>query len=123
MFEVSKVGENRVDINLSGSLDSAAMRDGLNDLLAKSENVSNGRMLYAIADLAMPTLGAVGVDLGHLPKLFGMIAKFDKCAVVADAPWIRGAALVEGAFMPGLEIKAYAQSQITDAETWLEAEA
>lgn len=122
MFKVSKSSANRVDIQLSGSLDSAAMREGLNALEAKSENISNGRMLYSISNIALPTFGAVGVDIGHLPKIFGLIGKFNKCAVVADASWVRAVAAVEGALIPGLSIKAYAPDEITEAEAWLAAE-
>src|SRR3546814_5379297 len=83
MFHVSRRGENRIDIDFSGKLDSQAMRAALDDLLFKSEGISHGRMLYRIGDFDLPTLGAVGVELSRLPHLFRFIRRFDRCAVVA----------------------------------------
>ena len=76
MFQVSRRGENRIDIDFSGKLDSQAMRAALDDLLFKSEGISHGRMLYRIGDFDLPTLGAVGVELSRLPQLFRFIHRF-----------------------------------------------
>ena len=45
MLKITKPNENRVDLELSGSLTADEMRDGLDDLIAKSEGVADGRML------------------------------------------------------------------------------
>ena len=123
MFDVSKTAENRLDIQISGSLDSAAMRQLLNELETAASDFSNGKMLYTISHFTMPTLGAMAVEFGHLPKLFGLIGKFDKCAVIADASWIQAVANFEGALIPGLSIKAYDPDQVAQAEAWLAEDA
>jgi len=119
MLTVSKPSPNRVDIELSGTLDAETMRTALEDLIAKSEDVTNGRMLYTIPEFAMPTLGALGVELQFLPKLFGLLGKFDRCAVLSDASWIRTAAEIEGALFPGITIKSFELDNLEAAETWL----
>ena len=119
MLTVSKPSPNRVDIELSGTLDAETMRTALEDLIAKSEDVTNGRMLYTIPEFAMPTLGALGVELQFLPKLFGLLGKFDRCAVLSDAGWIRTAAEIEGALFPGITIKSFELDNVEAAETWL----
>ena len=119
MLKVSKVAANRVDLELAGSLDADAMRTGLDDLIAKSDGVENGLMLYTITDFSMPTASAIGVEFQRLPKLFGMISKFDRCAVLSDQAWLRSAAEIEGALIPGLKIKAFELDQRTQAEDWL----
>ena len=119
MFSVTKPAPNRVDIDISGSLDAEAMRDGLDALLDASEEVSNGRMLYNISSISLPTLGALGVEFARLPKLFGLLSKFEKCAVLADAAWLRQAAEIEGALFPGIEIKSFDFDQEDAAEDWL----
>ena len=121
MFTVTKTGPNRVDIALSGSLGPDDMRSGLDDLIALSEDVSQGRMLYTITDFSMPSMAAIGVEFSHLPKLFGLLGKFDRCAVLCDTAWIRTTAEVEGALLPGLEIKAFELSAAAEAEAWLAA--
>lgn len=120
MFHVSRRGENRIDIDFSGKLDSQAMRAALDDLLFKSEGISHGRMLYRIGDFDLPTLGAVGVELSRLPHLFRFIRRFDRCAVVAGKEWLRKASEVEGALIPGLTIKAFDLHQEAEASAWLE---
>ena len=119
MFSVTKPAPNRVDIDISGSLDAEAMRDGLDALLDASEEVSNGRMLYNISSISLPTLGALGVEFARLPKLFGLLSKFEKCAVLADAAWLRQAAEIEGAIFPGIEIKSFDLDEKQAAEEWL----
>jgi hypothetical protein len=119
MLTITKTSDNRVDLDLAGTLDAETMRNALSELIEKSEGVSGGRMLYKISDFAFPTLGAIGVEMGYLPKLFGLLGKFDKCAVLSDAAWIRNAAELEGRMFPGIEIKAFAMDDSAAAEAWL----
>ncbi len=119
MFTVAKPTPNRIDIHLKGSLDADEMRTALDDLMAQSKDIKNGRMLYTITDFSMPTMGAIGVEISRLPGLFGFIAKFDKCAVIADAAWLRKVAELEGAIIPGMEIKGFEPMDIAAAEVWL----
>jgi len=122
MFHVSRRGENRIDIDFSGKLDSRAMRAALDDLLFKSEGISHGRMLYRIGDFDVPTLGAMGVELARIPQLFRFIRRFDRCAVVSSKEWLRKASEIEGALFPGLSIKAFDENQNTEAHNWLESQ-
>lgn len=119
MTTITKKSETRVDIDLSGKLDADGMRQMLDELIAASEGVRSGRMLYRISEIALPTLGALGVEITRLPQLFSLIGKFDKCAVISDAGWIRNAAIFEGALIPGLAIKAFDLSEEAAAENWL----
>jgi hypothetical protein len=120
MLNVSKPSANRLDIELSGPLDTEAMRLALDDLIDQSEGITNGRMLYKIVDFEMPTLGAMAVEFQKMPKLFSLIGKFDKCAVLSDTAWIRTAAEIEGAVIPSLKIKSFPLSARKAAEEWLD---
>ena len=122
MFNIYTVSPNRVDIELDGVLDADTMRTALDQLIEATDGVSEGRMLYKISNFSMPTLGAIGVELSRLPKLFGLIGKLDRCAVVADAAWLRKAAEIEGAMFPSIDIKSFEFDQIDAAEAWLNAE-
>jgi hypothetical protein len=119
MLNVTKPAPDRVDITVSGAVDAAAMRTGIDELIRLSEGVRNGRMLYRITDFSMPTLGAWAVELGRLPKLFALVSRFDRCAVVSDTAWLRRAAEIEGALIPGLEIKSFDLPDAAAAEAWL----
>jgi hypothetical protein len=119
MLKITKSSANRVDIELSGTLDADTMRAGLDDLIAQSEDVSGGSMLYTVTDFSLPTLGALGVELQRLPKLFALLGKFDRCAVLSDTAWLRTAAEIEGAVIPGIAIKSFELHEAAAAEAWL----
>ena len=119
MLTITKPEENRVDIELSGRILSDEMAKGLDDLLEMSQDVNKGTMLYTITSFAFPDLGAIAVEMARLPKLFGLLGRFDRCAVLSDAAWLRTAAEVEGAFIPGFDIKAFDLNERDKAEAWL----
>ena len=119
MLKITKQNTHRLDLELSGPLDSELMKLGLDDLLAKSKDIEHGRMLYTIHDFEMPTAGALVVELMRLPELFGLLGRFDKCAVLSDTKWLRTVAEFEGILIPGLEIKAFEPHESNAAEAWL----
>ncbi len=119
MFTVTPRGENRIDIEFRGKLDSDEMRLALDDLIAKSAGIENGRMLYRIEAFEIPTLAALGVEFSRLPEMFRLIKKFKRAAVLTDKKWLQKASELEGLLMPGLEIKAFDQDQAGAAEAWL----
>lgn len=45
MLTITKPSDNRVDLDLAGTLDAETMRNALSELIEKSERVSGGRML------------------------------------------------------------------------------
>lgn len=122
MFTIEKPSENRINIDLSGSIDAETMTRALDELLALSEGITNGKMRYRITEFALPSFGALGVEFSRMPQLFGLLGKFDKCAVLSDAAWLRTAAEIEGALFPGIRISSYALDDVEAAETWLNAE-
>lgn len=119
MYTVTSPAANRVDIAISGSLDRNAMVGLLDQLVAASATVTGGRMLYRITDFAMPELAAWAVEMQRLPQLFGLIRRFDRCAVISDAGWIRRGAEIQGALIPGLAVKSFTPDATDAAEAWL----
>jgi len=120
MFKVIPNGANRLDIELSGKLNTEDMRTALDTLVSKSKNIENGTILYEIIDLHFPSLGAIGIELSRLPALFVLMKKFDRVAVLTDKAWLKKASELEGALFPGLEIKAFNRNQKAVAEAWLD---
>lgn len=122
MLRISKPSADRLDLELSGALDREAMQAGLDDLIEQSMDITQGKMLYKVLDFEMPTMGALAVELRLMPKLFGLISKFDKCAVISDVAWIRTAAEIEGTVIPSFEIKSFPLSAAAAAEHWLDSQ-
>jgi len=119
MFTVTPNGINRVDIEFSGKLDTDEMKAALDELESKTQGIENGRMLYRVGDFALPTLGAIGIEFSRLPAMFGLIRRFDRCAVLADQEWIKKVSEIEGALIPGVEIKGFGLDEEDAAEAWL----
>jgi len=119
MFKVTRVSENRLDIEMSGKLDSEQMENALDELVNKAEGIENGRMLYDVVDYHLPSLGAIGLEFSRLPSMLGLMRKFDRAAVLTDKAWLKMISEIEGALYPGLEIKAFSREQKAGAEAWL----
>ena len=119
MFKVTKIGENRLDLELSGKLNSEEMQTALDELEIQSQDIKDGVMLYDVVEFNLPSLGAIAIELSRLPSMFGLIKKFRKAAVLTDKNWIQKASEFEGMVIPGLEIKAFNRDQREDAELWL----
>jgi len=98
MLTITKPQSNRVDLEFAGGIDANIMTK----------------------DFELPTFGALGVEFSKLPKLFGLLGKIDKCAVLSDHSWIRTVAEIEGALIPNLKIKSFHLEDQKDAEAWLE---
>ena len=119
MFEVTENGSNRLDIRMSGKLDSESMKIALDELVSKSEHIENGRMLYEIIDYQLPTLEAIVIEFSRLPSMLGLMKKFSRAAVLTDKQWLKTISEFEGQLIPGLEIKAFNMHQRAEAEAWL----
>lgn len=121
MFKVTLNSVNRLDIELSGKLDSDEMKTALDELVSKSENIENGKMLYDIVEFHLPSLGAIGIEFSRFPSMFKLMKKFDRAAVLTDKAWLKKASELEGILFPGLEVKAFNRDQREEAEAWLES--
>jgi len=119
MFSVTQKGKNRLDIEMSGKLNSEEMKTALDELVSKSKNIENGKMLYDVIDFHLPSLGAIGIEFSRLPSMFGLMKKFDRAAVLTDKTWLKKVSEFEGILFPGLEIKAFNRDQKVEAEAWL----
>ena len=119
MFKVTQKGKNRLDIEMSGKLNSEEMKNALDELVSKSENIENGKMLYDVINYHLPSLSAIAIEFSRLPSMFGLMKKFDRAAVLTDKAWLKKVSEFEGVLFPGLEIKAFNREQKEEAEAWL----
>jgi len=119
MFKIMSNGINRLDIEMSGKLNSEEMKIALDELVVKSENIENGKMLYDVIDYRLPSLDAIAIEFSRLPSMFGLLKKFNRAAVLTDKRWLKTVSEFEGTLFPGLEIKAFNRDQKEKAEAWL----
>jgi hypothetical protein len=119
MLRITRPAPNRLDLELDGALDSAAMRAALDSFADHAVGIEHGRMLYRIVDFDLPSLGAIGVEVTRLPQLLSLVRRFDKAAVLTDTRWVGKVSELEGRLFPGLRIKAFDPGQVAQAEAWL----
>jgi hypothetical protein len=119
MFKVIRKGTNRLDIELSGTLNAEEMKIALDELVDKSKDIKNGKMLYEVIDFHLPSLGAIAIEFSRLPSMLGLLKKFDRAAVLADKTWLKKVSELEGVLYPSFEIRAFNRNQKEEAEAWL----
>ena len=119
MFKVIPNGTDRLDIEMSGKLNAEEMKAALDELVSKSNEIENGKMLYDVIDFHLPSLRAISIEFSRLPEMFGLLRKFNRAAVLTDKTWLKKVSEFEGALFPGLEIKAFNRDQKEEAEAWL----
>jgi hypothetical protein len=119
MLKIIPNGINRLDIEMIGKLNAEDMKIALDELVSKSKNIENGKMLYEVIDFHLPSLDAIRIEFSRLPAMLGLMKKFDRAAVLTDNTWLKKASEIEGALFPGLEIKAFDIDRKAEAEAWL----
>jgi hypothetical protein len=119
MFQVGTEADGLIVVEIGERIDSEAMRAGLELLFRATRGRRDAPMLYRIRNLEMPTAGALMVELGQIPQLFGLIRTLGKIAVLADRDWLRRAAEIEGGLIPGLTIRAFEPGDEAAARAWL----
>lgn len=119
MLTIDSIGSNRIDIALTGTIDSEAMKIALDELVEKSASIEDGLMMYRIGDFDLPTLGAIAVELSRLPALFMLIRHYSRIAVITEKHWLQKLSEIEGMLIPGVSIKAFDVAQEAEAEIWL----
>lgn len=119
MFKITRIGNDRLDIEMNGKLNADEMKAALDELVRKSEGIEHGRMLYDVVDFHIPSLEAIAIEFSRLPSMLGFIRRFDRAALLADKTWLKKVGELEGALIPGLEIKAFGRDQKAEAEAWL----
>jgi len=121
MMNLTKVSNNRVHVEFGGKIDRDQVTKVLDEMFAAIADRELGLLMYRIGKLEMPTLGAIAVELKNLPKIFRLVQKIDRIAVVCDQGWIQTATEIEGKLIPGLKMKSFDLNKENAAIEWLEA--
>ena len=121
MMSLTKVSNNRVHVEFGGKIDRDQVTKVLDEMFAAIADRELGLLMYRIGKLEMPTLGAIAVELKNLPKIFRLVQKIDRIAVVCDQGWIQTATEIEGKLIPGLKMKSFDLDKENAAIEWLEA--
>jgi hypothetical protein len=104
---------------MSGKLNAKEVKIALEELVSKSKNIQNGKMMYDVIDFRLPSIGAIAAEFSVLPAVFGLLKKFDRTVILTDKLWLKKLSELEGILYPGLKIKSFSRAQRAEAEAWL----
>ena len=72
-----------------------------------------------VAGLGGLTLDALGEHFGRGLGMLTQIGRIDRYAVVTDTPWMAAVARLQGALLPGLEVRPYPVAEHDAALAWV----
>lgn len=103
-------------------IDGTVTAPDLDDLYAAVEKAMDGKgpvHLYGeIHGIGGLTLDALGSNFKRGIALLPRIGRVDRYAVVTDKSWITTMAQLEGALIPGLEVKTWSVAHRDEALAW-----
>ena len=88
---------------------------------AKDRNAAGGggNLLIDVTSMAGFSWSAILEELGHMPTLMKALYGLDRIAIISDEQWIRTAARVESALLPGLVYEVYGDDEAERAHAWI----
>ncbi|MEO1222205.1 MAG: STAS/SEC14 domain-containing protein [Pseudomonadota bacterium] len=83
------------------------------------DNGGGGNLLIDATALTGFTFSAVSVELVHMPLFLKWLYSLDRIAIVSDDDWIRTAARLESALLPGVTYQVYDDDEADAALAWV----
>lgn len=88
---------------------------------AKQRNAAGGggHVLIDLTAASAISFSAVTLELAHLPSLLKWVYGLDRIAIVSDDDWVRTAARLESALLPGVTYEVFAEDEADAARAWV----
>ena len=102
-------------------LDGTVTRPDLDALFREVEGVVRRGHVHLVGEITGVgglTLDAVGAQVERSFGLLRQIGKVDRYAVVTDTGWIRSVAQVQGALLPGIDVRVWPRDERDAAVAW-----
>lgn len=120
MLEVLPGPEHVVSMRVSGRVETKDVERGI--AAVEEALTRQGRIaLYAEVAISGMTPGAFARDLGYGLRHLGELRRFARMAVVTDQKWMRRIIRAEGAILPWIEIRTFAEGERDEALAWAAA--
>lgn len=75
MFSIRQPGRNRLDMTMSGRLNTGEMRSSPDELATRSMHIRDGQLLYEVVEFYLPTPAAIQLEFSRLPSMRGFLKK------------------------------------------------
>lgn len=102
-------------------LDGTVTRPDMDALFREVEGVVRRGHVHLVGEITGVgglTLDAVGAQVERSFGLLRQIGKVDRYAVVTDTGWIRSVAQVQGALLPGIDVRVWPRDERDAAVAW-----
>lgn len=83
------------------------------------EGSAKSNLLFDLANVDGLDFSAVWEEASHLGTMLKALRKLDRIAIVADKGWLRTAARMESALLPGVTYEVFSQEKADQARDWV----
>jgi hypothetical protein len=119
MINIQPIADDAHEITIYGAFTSDDMAQFVAFVREQNAAGRGGNVLFDLVSLADFTFAAVLGELSHIPALMQWVYRLDRIAVISDEEWIRSAARLESALLPGVTYAVYDEDQVAAARAWV----
>jgi hypothetical protein len=119
MIDIEKIGPNAHRIAIYGEFHEDDARAFVAFAKEHHEKGEGGNILIDLVSLAGWSFSAMSEEMGHIPALLRWLYALDRIAVVSDEEWMRSAARLESALLPGIAYAVYDEDEMDAARAWV----
>jgi hypothetical protein len=119
MIDIEQIGPNAHRIAVYGEFHEDDARAFVDFAKEHHEKGGGGNVLIDLVSLASWSFSAMSEELVHIPALTKWIYSLDRIALVSDEEWMRSAARLESALLPGVSYAVYDEDEMDAARAWV----
>lgn len=122
MITISELAPNVQQVKISGKVQSADMRQVVDLAETIGKGAEKASLVFEVENVEGLEWSALGEELSHLPAMWRMLTGLDRIAVIADQSWLRSAARIESALLPGVTYEVFSRDKAERARAWARGE-
>jgi hypothetical protein len=119
MIDIESISPKAHKILVYGEISGEDVKKLIAFVKSQNEAQAGGNVLFDLVSMAGYAFGAVAGELVHAPAMMQWITRLGRIAVVSDEGWIRTAARLESALLPGVTYSVYDADEAEAAEAWV----
>ena len=117
-----KLEDKIVHMSITGNIKPESMTQGLDWIHELDAEDDDFNLRIDMAQSEFDDLAAISAEFKRVATVLRHSKSAKKCALMTDSMFLRNSAKVEGAVIPGLEVRTFDLDEATPAERWLKGE-
>ena len=118
MITISELTPNVQQIKISGKVQSADMPQVIDLAEMIGKGGKKDSLVFDIENVEGFDWSVLGEEMSHLSTMMRMLTRLDRIAVIADQSWLRTAARLESALLPGVTYEVFSRDKAEQARAW-----